>query len=358
MLVLAAVSSLSMVWVVFYQLTLLSGALGFLVCWYLVFLALVWFGTYQLVERQAATDRVVAVVMVTAALLMVGIVVFIVAWVAAKAIPSMHWSALFSKDKRVFQPAQPDALAHVGILEDIIGSLEQVLLAALMGVPLAIMTAIFLNEVKGPGVRIVRTVVTAMSGTPSVVAGVFIYSILILTHVLPSSGFAASLALVIILLPSVTRVVEEVLRIVPGGLREASLALGAPQWRTVWSVVLPTARSGVVTAVLLGVARIIGETAPLIFTTVGSQVLNGNPFHGDQAALPLEIYSDLKSPNQVLINLAFDTAFVLIIIVLILFVSARIFGRTKGKKQKGQARSEDDMFARLVMPVPIDGEAN
>ena len=155
-----------------------------------------------------------------------------------------------------------------------------------MGVPLAIATAVFLNEVGGRGVRLVRTVVTAMSGTPSVVAGIFIYSILILTHVLTYSGFAASLALVVILLPSVTRVVEEVLRVVPGGLREASLALGAPQWRTVWSVVLPTARSGVVTAVLLGVARIVGETAPLLFTAFGSQVINSNPFAHPQAPCP------------------------------------------------------------------------
>ena len=152
------------------------------------------------------------------------------------------------------------------------------LIAAAIGVPAAIATAVFLNEVRGRGVRIVRTVVTAMSGTPSVVAGIFIYSILILDHVLTYSGFAASLALTVILLPSVTRVVEEVLRVVPSGLREASAALGAPEWRTTWSVVLPTARSGVVTAVLLGIARIVGETAPLLFTAFGSQAINANPF--------------------------------------------------------------------------------
>lgn len=356
----AAVSSFSLVWLVFYQLTLLSGIFGFLVCWYAVFLALVWFGTYEFVERQAATDRVVAVIVVSAALLIVSLVVFIVTWVAVKAIPSIHWGSLFSKDQKNFQPAQPDALAHIGVLHAIVGSLEQVLLATVMGVPLAVATAVFLNEVRGPGVRLVRTVVTAMSGTPSVVAGIFIYSMLILTHVLPYSGFAASLALIVILLPSVTRVVEEVLRLVPGGLREASLALGAPQWRTVWSVVLPSARSGLVTAILLGVARIVGETAPLLFTAFGSQVLNANPFNHDQGALPLVIWSDVRQAQPVLIDVAFQAAFVLLSIVLILFVAARLLSRTKAGPRRKRQRppSDDDVLARMFVPVPMEGEAS
>ncbi len=356
LLVAAAASSLAFVWVIFYQLTLLSGIFGFLVCWYLVFLALVWISTAQVVERQVATDRVIAVLVVSGALLMVSLVVFIILWVAVKAIPAIHWGSLFSKDQRTFNPADPNALNHVGIFHAIIGTLEQVLIAAAMGVPLAIATAIFLNEVGGRGVRLVRTVVTAMSGTPSVVAGVFIYSILILTHVLNYSGFAASLALMVILLPSVTRVVEEVLRVVPAGLREASLALGAPQWRTVWSVVLPTARSGVVTAILLGVARIVGETAPLLFTAFGSQVINYNPFVHDQGALPLVIWSDVRQAQEVLISLAFQAAFVLMSIVLILFVAARFFSRTKGKKgqsNQGDPGVEDDFFARIMTPVPM-----
>ena len=168
-----------------------------------------------------ATDRIVAVLAVSAAVLVVGLVVFIVLWVAFKAIPTIHWESLFSKDQKNFQVADPNALNHVGVFHAIIGTLEQVLLATILGVPIAIATAVFLNEVGGKGVKIVRTVVTAMSGTPSVVAGIFIYSILILSHVLTYSGFAASLALVVILLPSVTRVVEEVLRVVPSGLREA-----------------------------------------------------------------------------------------------------------------------------------------
>lgn len=351
----AALSSLALVWVVFYQLTLLSGGLGFLVCWYLTFLALTWIGMSQVIERQVATDRVVGVLVVSAALLVVGLVVFIVLWVAFKAVPHIHWGSLFTKDQKSLELADPNILNHVGILHAIIGTLEQVLVAALLGVPVAIATAVFLNEVGGRGVKLVRTVVTAMSGTPSVVAGIFIYSMLILTHVLTYSGFAASLALIVILLPSVTRVVEEVLRVVPGGLREAALALGAPQWRTVWSVVLPTARSGVVTAVLLGVARIVGETAPLLFTAFGSQIINVNEFAHPQGALPLAIWVESREANSIAISLAFQAAFVLMSIVLILFVAARIFGRTKGKKSKSaQRQSEDDFMARIFMPIPME----
>ena len=113
-LVFAALSSLALVWVVFYQLTLLSGAFGFLVCWYLVFLALTWFATAQVVERQVAFDRIIAILVTSAALLAMGLVVFIVVWVAAKAIPSIHWGTLFSKDQSKFEPAAPNALTTSG----------------------------------------------------------------------------------------------------------------------------------------------------------------------------------------------------------------------------------------------------
>ena len=111
-----------------------------------------------------------------------------------------------------------------------------------------------------------------MSGLPSIMAGVFIYSIWIVAFGFGFSGFAGSMAIAIMLLPSITRTTEEVLKVVPGGLREAALALGAPEWRTVWSVVLPTARTGIITAVVLGVARAVGETAPLLVHDLREQL--------------------------------------------------------------------------------------
>jgi phosphate transport system permease protein len=327
-------SSFAFVWVVFYQVTLLSGIFGFLVCWYVTFLALYWFVISKLTKRQLATDRVMTVVMTTGAAIVVGLVIFIIVYVALKAVPTIHWGSLFTKTQKGFEPAEPNALAHVGVAHAIVGTIEQVGLAAIIGVPIAVATAIYLNEVGGRLTKIVRTVVTAMSGLPAIVAGLFIYSIFIINHVFSYSGFAAALALFVMLLPSVTRTTEEVLRVVPSGLREASAALGAPEWRTTWSVVLPTARSGVVTAVLLGIARIVGETAPLLFTAFGSQIMNANPFSKAQEALPLEVWTNVRQAQPVLIDLAYQAGFVLMALVLILFVAARIAGRTRGKKPR------------------------
>ena len=149
-------------------------------------------------------------------------------------------------------------------------------------------------------------------------------------------GWGLGLALAILLVPSITRTTEEVLKVVPGGLREASMALGAPQWRTVWSVVLPTARTGILTAVVLGIARAVGETAPLLFTIFGNTVMNADPLHGPQESLPLFIWSNVKSSYPARINLAYTAALVLVIIVLFLFTLARVLGGTRGT---GRVRS-------------------
>ena len=330
-------SSFLLVWVVFYQFTLFSGIFGFLLCWYGMFLGLYWVVTDQVVDRRAATDRVVAAVVVTGALIVLGIVAFIVGWVAYKGIT--HLSAnLFYKDQSHFRPADPNVLKEIGVSHAIVGTLEQVAMAAAIGIPVAVATAVFLNEVGGRGTRLVRTVVTAMSGLPSIVAGVFVYSVLIQTGAATYSGFLAALALFILILPSVTRTTEEVLRIVPGGLREASLALGASEFRTVWSVVLPTARSGMITASLLGVAIAVGETAPLLFTAFGNKVMNLNPVHGAQSALPLVLYTFERTPVGALVALAYATAFILLSVVMILFVLARILGRQRSTSGTLRAR--------------------
>lgn len=352
LLLVTAASSFAFVWVLFYQVTLLSGAFGFLLCWYVAFLALYWLVVAKLTERQLATDRVVSVVMTTGAAIVIGAVIFIVLFVFFKALKNIHWGPLFTKTQKGFEPAEKNALDHVGILHAIVGTLEQMVVASIIGVPIAIATAVYLNEVGGRGTKVVRTVVTAMSGLPSIVAGLFIYTIFIQGHWLGYSGFAAALALFVMLLPSVTRTTEEVLRVVPSGLREASAALGAPEWRTVWSVVLPTARSGVVTAVLLGIARIVGETAPLLFTAFGASIMNLNAFSKPQESLPLEVFTNVRQAQPVLINLAYQAGFVLMAIVLVLFVAARFFGRTRGgKRLKQRSRKQGT-------PVPLGVDAD
>lgn len=333
----ALVSSFALIWVVFYQFTLLSGAFGFFLCWYAAFLGLYWMVTAQAIDRFAATDRVVSVVMVTGAALVLGLVVFIAAWVVVKAVPHLSWSILF-RDQKDFIPADPHILHKIGVAHEIVGTFEEVGLAALIGVPVAVITAVFLTEVRGFGTRMVRTVVTAMSGLPAILAGLFIFSVFVENQLSRYAGFLAALALFILILPSVTRTTEEVLRIVPGGLREASLALGSSEFRTVWSVVLPTARSGMITASLLGIAIAVGETAPLLFTSFGSSVMNANPFHGSQGALPLGIYDNVRQAQPVLIELAYVTAFILFALVATLFVLARLFGRPRTTKVGTMAR--------------------
>jgi phosphate transport system permease protein len=321
-----ALSSLAVVWVLFYQLTLLAGLFGFLACWLVCFLAMYWLVTALLIDRPAATDRTVTALVSSCAIAVIGLLLYIVIWVFLKGIAHFSIGFLY-KSLADYQPADPHVFNDVGVGHAILGSLMQVFLAALFGVPLAVMTAIFLNEVGGFGVRFVRTIVTAMAGIPSIIAGVFIYALFIQPHYIGYSGFAASMALFVMLLPSVTRTTEEVLRVVPGGLREASLALGSSEWRTVRSVVLPTARSGLITAIVLGLAIVIGETAPLIYTAFGNENYNINPFHGAQGALPLVLWQNIQQAQAVVIQLAFTASFVLLSLVLILFVLARLIGR-------------------------------
>jgi phosphate transport system permease protein len=314
----------------------LSGAFGFVVCSVVTFLALYWWINVQLHGRLVANDRLLSVAVGLGALSLAIPLVLMLEFVAVKGWHLLR-PTLFTQDlKGVPEIPIPGLHKTGGLSHAIVGTLEQVALAALFGVPAGVMTAVFLNEVGGRFSRTVRTVVTAMAGLPSIMAGLFIYSIWILEisphvpYIGGFSGLAGAMALAILLLPSITRTTEEVLKVVPGGLREASMALGAPQWRTVWSVVLPTARTGILTAVVLGVARAVGETAPLLFTIFGNQVLNANPFHGPQESLPLFVFSNVKGSFKQRITLAYTAALVLVVIVLILFTLARVLGGTRG----------------------------
>ena len=172
-----------------------------------------------------------------------------------------------------------------------------------------------------------------------------------------------------------TRGTEEVLRIVHNDLREAAAALGAPDWRTVWSVVLPTARSGLVTSILLGIAVSIGETAPLIMTVFGAQVMNANPFHGPQAALPLTVFQEIKLPAKSAVALGYTASLVLFILVFTLFILARVLGSSwlqgairgarggrGGSSAEAQAIQEDLMSVALApgmsMGLPREYDQN
>jgi phosphate transport system permease protein len=357
LLTVTVVAAYSIVWIVFNQLTLLSGEPGLVICTVGVFLALYWFVNLQIYGRHMAVDRLLGGLVTLGALCMMLPLVLLVYYVFAKGLPLLSLNR-FTETQAGVGPLSP--ISKGGFLHAIVGTLEQVALAAVMGIPIAILTAVFLNEIGGRIASSVRTVVTAMSGTPAILAGVFIYSIWVLT-VHDYSGFAASLALAILLLPTVTRGTEEVLRIVHNDLREASMALGAPDWRTVWSVVLPTARSGLVTSILLGIAVSIGETAPLIMTVFGAQVMNANPFKNPQAALPLVVFQQIKLPSQSAVALGFTCSLVLFIIVFTLFVLARVLGsnwlqkafrgRTKGPGESSNEAIVEDLMAVALAPA-------
>jgi phosphate transport system permease protein len=218
-----------------------------------------------------------------------------------------------------------------GIYHAIIGTLEQVGLATLMAVPFGLLVAIYLVEYStGRLGRTVSFFVDVMTGLPSIVAGLFIFALWILVLGQSFSGFAGSLALAILMLPTVVRSAEEMLKIVPDSLREGSYALGIPKWVTVVRIVLPTALAGIVTGVMLAVARVTGETAPLLLTVFGNPALNFNPFSGAQASLPLFVFDEAGLPNETAINRAWAAALVLILIVLVLNIIARVIARFAG----------------------------
>ena len=218
-----------------------------------------------------------------------------------------------------------------GAYHAIIGTLEQVAIASLLAVPLGLLVAVYVVEYgRGPLRTAVRFLVDVMTGIPSIVAGLFIFAFWVLGLHRGFSGLAAGLALAVLMLPVVVRSSEEMLKLVPDSLREASYALGVPRWRTVLSVVLPTASAGITTGVMLAVARVTGETAPLLLTAFGFDAIRTSPLHGPQSALPLFVFSQASSAFDVAVRRAWAGALTLIVVVLVLTAAARVVtGRSR-----------------------------
>jgi phosphate transport system permease protein len=221
-----------------------------------------------------------------------------------------------------------------GVGHAILGTSITVGISTLVTVPLGIATAVYLTETREFGRGIVRTLLQAMSALPSVVTGLFIYSMLILSGWSGYSGFMGALALIPLMLPTVSRVAEESLRLVPKDLRNGALALGAPSYRAFLMVTLPAAKSGIVTAVLLGIARVIGETAPILLTVALANGTNVNPFDGGMATLPGYIFNFIYLGDPTSIARAWGAAMVLLIFVGILFAAARLASAPKKAKKR------------------------
>lgn len=216
-----------------------------------------------------------------------------------------------------------------GVAQAIVGSIYLLVLASLIGVPVGVGTAIYLAEFgRGRLARAVRFSVDMIAGLPSIVIGVFVWAFLVRHVVGQYSGIAGAVALAIIMIPIVTRTVEEILRLVPDSIREAALALGIPKWKTILRVVLPTASSGIATGVLLSIARAGGETAPLLLTTLGNQFFNFNLLQ-PVAALPVQIYTYAVGPYEDWHIKAWGASLVLVALIAILSLATRYVTRKR-----------------------------
>jgi phosphate transport system permease protein len=212
-----------------------------------------------------------------------------------------------------------------GAYHAILGTLEQVGIAALITVPLSLLVGIYLVEYgHGRLSQAVTFFIDVMMGLPSIVAGLFILSVWILGAGFQASGFAASLALTILMLPVAVRSTEEMLKLVSPSLREAAYALGVSKWRTITKVVLPTALPGIVTGMMLGIARIMGETAPVLLLVGVTESINPNPFSDPQGSLPLFVFSESQNSLQTAIDRGWAAALTLIILVMLLNLIARL----------------------------------
>jgi phosphate transport system permease protein len=215
-----------------------------------------------------------------------------------------------------------------GVYHAIIGTLEQVLIASAISVPLGLMVAIYISEYgRNKFGTAVRFLVDVMTGIPSIVAGLFVLSFWIIALNQPATGLAGGMALAIIELPIIVRTSEEMIRLVPAALREASYALGVPRWRTILRVVLPTASTGITTGVMLAIARVIGETAPVLLVVGNNNFINNDPVHGAQGSLPIVVFLFARSSSNFDVNRAWAAALTLILIVVVLYVAARLLTR-------------------------------
>ncbi|HEU4669044.1 MAG TPA: ABC transporter permease subunit [Arthrobacter sp.] len=322
---------------------LLTAGLGLIPLGWLFIVSYVWFlllYTSLVHLRQpapAVRNGLVTVLLSSAGAAVAGTLGLVVMFTFARGQEALFHGNFFTTDMTGAGPLS--GLDQGGVLHALVGTLEQIGIALTITIPLGLTTAVFLNEVGGRQARIVRTVVEAMTALPSVVAGLFIYAAVVMAITHQTNGFAASLAITVLMLPIMIRSADVVLRLVPGNLREAGLALGAGQWRVVWHIVLPTVRSGLTTGVILATAHGIGETAPVLLTSGFTGVMNVNPFSGPQTPLPLAALDYVRSPVPGMVARGFATAAFLLFVVLVLFILARIVGgQDAGKQTQGQAR--------------------
>jgi phosphate transport system permease protein len=266
-------------------------------------------------RRRKLVNRLMELLATIAALAAVAVLGAVVYAVAKRGASAIDWN-LFTKTPATF------GQTGGGIANSIVGSVVLVGIATAMALPVGVLTALFLTELAPkPVAGVVRLALDVMNGLPTIVIGVFVFALLVAGH--GQSGFAGSFALAIIMLPLVARATQEVLLLVPGSLREAALALGAPKWRTTLGIILPTSLGGILTGTTLAIARGAGETAPLLFTSsITANSVDWNPHHALQS-IPLTIFELSDSPDPADHARAWAAALVLLLFVLLTSLLAR-----------------------------------
>jgi len=279
-------------------------------------------------DRKAALNSISTVMVYVAGMFVIFPLASILYEIIKRGIGGLSFG-IFTTDMAVTASDAP--LNEGGLIHAIVGTLYIVVIASIISVPIGILTALYLTEIKGKAAGTVRFFVQAMSGIPSIVAGLFIYAVWMIALGNQYSAFAGAMALAILMVPTVARTSEEVLKLIPNDLREAGLAMGGTQWRTVAMIVIPAAQSGLITAVILGVARVAGETAPLLLTMGGADALNLNPFAGNSSAIPFYVWKNFLLGTETAIDRAWSGVLVLMIIVLFFFSLTRFLSGRKGR---------------------------
>jgi phosphate transport system permease protein len=329
-----------------FRLTALSGGLGFVVVSYVIFVAFyaVLVGLNE--DRQVVRDAVMSVLMATCAVIALGALALVVVFTLARGWAALRHSNFYTQDMSKAGPLAP--LTTGGMGAALVGTLWMVGIAVVLTVPIGLVAAVYLDVTRGRSARFFRTVIEAMTALPSILAGLFIYASWILAFGFGHSGLAAALALSVMMLPYIIRGADLALRLVPANLREAADALGAPGWRGELQVVLPTARSGLATAVILGIARSIGEASPVLLTAGFTSYINANPLSGPMVSMPLLVLKLVQSGVPNYTTRAFGCASFLLVVVIVLFAVARKIGgwgpghlSPRAQKRVAQASARD-----------------
>jgi len=307
--------------------TPLKGKLGFV--FILIVVGTIFSASFSWVrrDRKAAWNSVSTMMIYISGFLVIIPLVSIFYEIVRRGIAGLSWS-IFTTDMAVTATDSP--LYEGGLLHAIVGTLYIVLLAGLFSLPIGILTALYLTEINGKAAGTIRFFVQAMSGIPSIVSGLFIFAVWMIALGNEYSAFAGALSLAILMIPTVARTSEEVLKLIPNDLREAGLAMGGTHWLTVRMIILPAAQSGLITAAILGVARVAGETAPLLLTMGGADALNLNPFAGNSSAIPFYVWKNFALGTENAVARAWTGVLVLMIIVLFFFSLTRFLSNRKG----------------------------